>query len=476
MSAITAPSDPRSRPGPAHRVPTVTATAAALLVGLDLERGVTPLLGRHDVTRARLGTRRFVSLRRAEHVDHLFHAGRTNYAKSLEYAPIRTVAGLNLLTDEADSWAAHRLALNPMFAKRRLTGLVDLMLEPILATTDALDGLTHPGAEPQVDLHEEMVRLTLRVVANALFSQDFGAVVDSMHAVATRGLDLAETLLRLTLIGALPGPAWRAIGAIGRAPLTLPPPLRTVQEVARTLDRAVDEVVDARLARPTTAPDLLNLLLEAGEGSWGRQRVRDEALTFMLAGHETTANALAWLWYLLATHPEARARMLDEVDAVLAGRTPAADDLGALPWTLACVQESQRMYSAVPVLPRVALVDDVIDGHHIRRGTTILVPVHLLHHDPRYWEDPESFRPERFLPGAPRPHRSAFLPFGAGRRVCIGQSFALMEMVAVVATLSQRLVFDLAPGAVVTPKQSLTLRPAHGVPVVVRRRDTGSAA
>ncbi|GAB3996214.1 cytochrome P450 [Nocardioides marmoraquaticus] len=249
-----------------------------------------------------------------------------------------------------------------------------------------------------------------------------------------------------------------------------PPPFRVLQEVAGGLDAAVTGVLDERYANPTDQPDLLNMLIGADDGSWSRKRVRDEALTFMLAGHETTANALSWFWYLMALHPQHRERMLDEVDSVLAGRRVTADDLSQLPWTTACVMESQRYYSAVPLIPRTALADDVLGRHRIRKGTSVLIPVHAIHHDERYWDDPDAFDPQRFMPGAARPVRSTYLPFGGGRRVCIGQSFALMEMVAIAATLSQRYVFDLEPGHPVVLAQSLTLRPKHGLRTVVRRR------
>jgi cytochrome P450 len=211
-------------------------------------------------------------------------------------------------------------------------------------------------------------------------------------------------------------------------------------------------------------------LFTADDGTWPRQRIRDEALTFMLAGHETTANAMSWFWYLLSTNPDSRDRMLDEIDQALHGRRPTAADLTRLPWTTACLQESQRYYSAVWMIAREAVEDDVIDGHHIRRGTTVLVPIHHIHHDERWWPDPERFAPARFLGAHERP-RSAYLPFGGGRRICIGQSFALMEMVLMAAILSQRFTFDVVPDHPVELEATLTLRPKHGVHVVANQRE-----
>jgi cytochrome P450 len=314
-----------------------------------------------------------------------------------------------------------------------------------------------------------MVEATLRVVANSLFSQDFGPLVESMNDLATRGLRHAERLQRLGLWGLMPPPVYDALHWLAFSGVRLPPPLRDMQDITLTLDRAVNAVIDQRMLHPTDSADLLNVLLRADGGRWPRQRIRDEALTFMLAGHETTANAMSWFWYLMAQHTEARDRMLAEIDAVLGPRRPTADDLGRLPWTTACLQESQRYFSAVWTIARRAIEDDVIGGHRIRRGTTVLIPIHHIHHDPRWWPDPETFDPGRFCPPSDRP-RSAYLPFGGGRRICIGQSFALMEMVLMAAIMSQRFTFDLAPGYPVELEATLTLRPRNGLHVIGKRR------
>jgi cytochrome P450 len=174
----------------------------------------------------------------------------------------------------------------------------------------------------------------------------------------------------------------------------------------------------------------------------------------------------------MAQHPDARDKMLAEIDGVLGGRRPTAADLTLLPWTTACLQESQRYYSAVWIIAREAVEDDLIDGHHIRPHTTVLIPIHHIHHDERWWPDPELFDPTRFLgdAGKNRP-RSAYLPFGGGRRICIGQSFALMEMVLMAAIMSQRFTFDLAPDFHVELEATLTLRPKHGLHVIAHRRE-----
>ncbi len=454
--------------GPAMRLPTWTMTREALTVGFNVgDRFLGRTRGR-DITRFRCANRRFVVLNHPHYVDHVLHRARAKYVKSNDYEAIRVAAGLNLLNDEGDSWAAHRTTLNPTFARRHLSEIVDLIIDPIERIAREIAAR---GDVIEFDMHETMVEATLRVVANALFSQDFGPLVHSMHDLATEGLRQADKFQRLTACGLMPRRAWAGLTWCAYSRLPMPPPLRRPQKIARALDAAVNRVLDERLAHPAESADLLNVLLNADNGTWPRRRVRDEALTFIIAGHETTANSLSWFWYLLALNARARDRMLDEVDTVLARRRPTAEDLSRLPWTTACIQEAQRYFSSVWTLGREAIEDDDIDGHRIRTGTTVIVPIHHIHHDPRWWPNPEQFDPTRFMPGADgeRP-RSAYLPFGGGRRSCIGQTFALMEMVLMASIMSQRFVFDLRPGLPVELEATLTLRPRHGLHVVGRKR------
>jgi cytochrome P450 len=451
---------------PAARLGTLTMSREAITIGFDAGGGFLGRTRGHDIARFRCAGRRFVSLTHPDYVDHVLHRARLKYVKSNDYEPIRAAVGINLLTDEGDSWAAHRATLNPTFARRHLNEMVDLMIDPIERVTADIE------AGAAFDMHATMVEATLRVVANALFSQDFGPLVHSMNDLATRGLRRTERLGRLGLWGLLPRPVYQALAWSTFSGVPLPPPLREGQKIALALDAAVNAVLEERIAHPTESADLLNVLFRADNGTWPRQRIRDEALTFMLAGHETTANAMSWFFYLMACNTDARDRMLAEVDDVLGGRRPTAADLPLLPWTTACLQESQRYYSAVWIIAREAVEDDLIDGHHIRPGTTVLIPIHHIHHDERWWPDPESFDPTRFLgdAGKDRP-RSAYLPFGGGRRICIGQSFALMEMVLMAAIMSQRFTFDVCPDHPVELEATLTLRPKYGLHVIAHRRE-----
>lgn len=452
----------------AKRLSTWTMTREAITIGLDAGDGFLGRARGHDITRFRCAGRRFVTLSHPDYAEHVLHRARLRYVKSVDFEPIRAAAGISLLTDEGDSWARHRGTLNPTFARRHLNEIIDLMIDPI---EHIAADLARRGDGFEFDMHEIMVESTLRVVANALFSQDFGPLVHAMHELATRGLRRTEQLGRLALWGLLPRPVYDALAWCTFSGVPLPPPLRDSQRITLALDSAVNGVLEHRLANPSESADVLNVLFNADNGTWPRKRVRDEALTFMLAGHETAANAMSWFWYLMARNTDARKKMLAEIDQVLGGRRPTADDLGRLPWTTACLQESQRYFSAVWMLARKAVEDDEIGGYHIRKGTTALILIHHIHHDERWWPSPETFDPSRFVgdAGKSRPH-SAYLPFGGGRRTCIGRSFAHMEMLLMAAILSRRFTFDMVSGRPVELEATLTLRPRHGVPMIGRRR------
>jgi len=368
--------------------------------------------------------------------------------------------------------------LNPVLAKRHVQGLFDLMLAPVNSFMDELDDGTD---RIDVNMTREMTRLTLDVVGSALFGRAMGDLARKLRPTVTGGLRAAEFAARLILVA---NPPWwlarASVSFIHHAPL-LPPPLNRPQQIMRTIDEMVWEVIHDRQAHPKQADDLLGLLLSVTDEHGARlplKRVRDEATTFMLAGHETTANALSWMWYLLALNPTARDRLLEEVDSVLEGRPPTVADLARLPWTTACFQEAMRMFPPAWIIPRTAIADDVIDGHRIPRRSSVLIPIHALHHDPRWWPEPEVFDPTRFEPENIRTHhRSAYLPFGGGRRICIGSSFALMEAALITSIMSQRFVYDLLPGHPVEPEATLTLRPRYGLKMIARRRQpTGTAA
>jgi len=243
----------------------------------------------------------------------------------------------------------------------------------------------------------------------------------------------------------------------------------------RKLDEAVYRLIAGRRRSGEDTGDLLSMLLaardeETGEGMSDRQ-LRDEVVTILIAGYETTADALAWTWYLLGTHPEAGARLHAELAAVLAGRVPAVEDLPQLPYTRMVLQEAMRLYPPAWGLLRQAREDDEIRGYRIPARARIVISQYVVHRHPGFWEEPEQFDPERFAPGraASRPP-FAYFPFGGGQRMCIGNNFAMMEAQLILATVAQRYRLDLVPGHPVEPEPLITLRPRHGVLVTLHDR------
>ena len=466
------------------RVPRMSGVRVAgemLVRGLARDGAIVRGVPGADISAFRFNRRTAFVLRHPDYVDHVLHEAAERYHKSIEYELLRAVVGLSLFTDEDESWRRHRRLLSPVLAKRHLVGLFDLMVDPIERFEAGLEAAgSGRGEDAELEMTAAMTELTLDVVGSALFGHGMADLARRIGPTVTDALRAAEVATRLLMVANPPRRLARGVArVIDRAPL-LPPPLGRLHRIMRTIDEMVWEVIHDRQRHPSDAADLLGLLLSVRDDD-GRplplRRVRDETATFMLAGHETTANAMSWMWYLLALDPDARKRMLDEVDGVLGERRPGFGDVARLPWTTACFQEAMRMYSPAWVIPRRCVADDVIDGHRIARGSTVLIPIDALHHDARFWPDPERFDPGRFMPDRARSHhRSAYLPFGGGRRICIGSSFALIEATLITAMLSRHHVFDLQPGHRVEPEATLTLRPRYGLKMIARVRGEGSGA
>lgn len=457
--------------GPAARPPSLRMTRDAFRLGLEFDSGFIKQLEGHDIARFRLGARRFTSVSHPDYIDRVLHGAQPNYGRSFEYEVMKVAAGINLLTDEGDSWRRHRSMMTPMFAKRRIDGLIDLMTEPIAELGEGLH------TDRPIDVNELMVDATLEVLGRAMFGRSFADLIRDTAGQVLDGMRSLEHLEHLFLLYAPPSALWQPFGRWVGSAVPAPPPVRKLQRIVQVMDKTVWGIVNDRRTNPTESSDLLNLLLaitDDDNNPLPLKRVRDETFTFMVAGHETTANGLSWMWWQLAQNPAAYDRMLAEVDEVLEGRTPTVADLPNLAWTQACFEESLRRYPPVWVLPRTARDDDLIGSHHISAGTNILIPIRHVHHDPRWWPEPERYDPTRFLPEtkSDRP-RCAYLPFGGGRRVCIGRSFALMEAVLITAMLAQRYRFELLPGGEqIRPETTFTLRPRGGLPMMARPRQT----
>ena len=311
-----------------------------------------------------------------------------------------------------------------------------------------------------VDVGREMNRMALAIAGRTLFGASVEDEADEIGSALTDALGLVQRLSNplAPLLDRLP----------------VPGTLR-FHRARRRLDATILRIVDERRRSGADRPDLLGLLLAARDdegdgGGMSDAQLRDETLTLFLAGHETTANALAWTWHLLGANPEAEARFHAEIDAVLGGRTPGAEDVAALPYTRGVFAEAMRLFPPAYLIGREPKEDFELGGFRVRRGSVVLVSPWLTHRDPRFWEAPLEFRPERWTPEAEAAlPRFAYFPFGGGPRKCIGEGFAWMEGILALAALGQRWRLRPVPGAVPRPDPLITLR-VNGLMMKLERR------
>jgi len=363
-------------------------------------------------------------------------------------------AGQGLLTSDGAVWKRQRKLIQPAFHHGQLVRYAAVMVDHATQTAGSFEeGML-------VEIPEEMAKLTLAIVVQTLFGADVTRDAKEVGGLMVAVLDAAND--RLNSVVRLP--SWV--------------PTRRNREEKRAL-RRIDQllnrfIAEHRASREAPA-DLLSVLLAATDEESGigmsDSQLHEEMMTLFLAGHETTAMALTWTWYLLSQHPQVEARLVDELSQVLQGRAPTIGDLAQLPYTEMVVRESMRLYPPAPGVAREPIEDVRIGGYDVPRGSLVTVNTYAMHRDRRFFEDPERFDPERFGPGwEERIDRYAFLPFGGGPRVCIGNGFAMMEARLLLATIAQRWRFSLEPGQEILPMQLVTVRPKHGMKMRVTRR------
>ena len=364
---------------------------------------------------------------------------------------LRPLLGRGLLTSEREVHTRQRRLIAPAFAHKRIASYATTMAE----RSDRF--ATSLVSGDVIDVSEGMLRLTLEIVGKTLFDTEVGSSADEVGHAVTVAMECAMSQL----------------SSLVPIPPSIPTPtnLKNRRAVAQ-LDAILYRIIRERRADRGDRGDLLSMLLATQDedgGAMTDRQIRDEAMTLFLAGHETTANALSWALYLLARNPDARARLEAEVDAL--GRVPSYDDLKLLPWTLAVLKETLRLYPPAYLIARRAIEDVVIGRHLVKKHRIVLMNVLGTHRRPDLFSGPESFDPERFLGDAEKAlPRCAYMPFGAGPRVCIGNQFALMEGHVVLASLLRRVRFDLASAAPVAVEPLVTLRPRGGVRVRVTVR------
>jgi cytochrome P450 len=372
--------------------------------------------------------------------------GLTLFAKPL--------LGEGLVTSQGDLHRRQRRMIAPAFMSKRIGAYAQTMASRADASVQRL------RRADTVDLSEEMMRLTFEIVGKTLFDADVGGDAKVVGQALTSAMETFTMQISsiLPLPPAIPSPA----------------NLRAKRSVRR-LDDVVYRLIRERRASGDDPGDFLSMLLAArddDDGAMSDKQVRDEAMTILLAGHETVSTALSWTFYLLARHPEVRARLEGEVDRVLEGRPPSLALLPRLPYAMQVFKEAMRLYPPVYMVLRRAMRDVAIGGFELRKNDVVVVDVIGMHRRPDYFPEPLRFDPDRFAPEAEKAiPKHAYLPFGAGPRVCIGNHFALMEGQIILAHLAQHLRFDLAPGhEEVGFEPLITLRPKGGVHVRVHRR------
>jgi cytochrome P450 len=414
-----------------------------------------------DAFRVKLGPRDVLCVVHPDAIEQVLASKKENYVKGPTYNNLRLLTGDGLLTLEGEPWRRRRRLAQPAFHKESVRQLTQSM---VAVTRDALTGLRRRFPRGgTIEAHQEMMRLTLEVVGETLFGQRFGEGATDTSANA-----FGAALELLSNRGNIPV----------AIPLSIPTPgNRRLKRALALLDEFVYGVIRrARAAPRSTRPTLLSMLIDARDADTGEaltdRELRDEVITLVLAGHETTALLLTWGFTLLGRHPDVVARMRAEVASVLDGREPTAEDLPRLGYLRQVVDEILRLRSPVWALGRDVLEDDVLGGFPVRAGETVMPLPYLTHRHPAFWDAPDRFDPDRFSPErAKGRHHWAYYPFSMGPRMCIGNIFSLVEGQVVLAMLLQACDFELASHEPVPMIAHMTLRPGGPVDLKVRWHD-----
>ncbi|MEC9466409.1 MAG: cytochrome P450 [Myxococcota bacterium] len=410
-----------------------------------------------DVVRFRLGPVRAMAVRRPEHIRHVLIDNAKNYSKGTRgFLKLQMVLGHGLVTSDGPLWKTQRRLMQPSFHKKRLEQFAHAMVRAGAATVDRWRPAVESGRV--IDVAEEMMSTTLDIVNETLLGHGPG---DGTHAIAE-----AVEIIQTDVNG--------RIMSLWDLPLSWPTPgNRRLRDALAVLDRNVMAVISERRRTGQDSGDLLSMLLHAQDEETGRgmsdQQLRDEVMTIYLAGHETTSNALTWVFHMLSRNPDVERRLFTELQRVLGDEPASLESLPELCLTKRIIYESMRLYPPVWGFSRLADKPDVVGGYHVAPGTSVFISPYAAHRQVEYFQNPEGFDPERFtdafLQGLPR---CAYLPFGAGARQCIGNNFALMEMQLLLATICRSYRLEMEAGHRLTAEPLITLRPAHGLRMHVR--------
>jgi cytochrome P450 len=388
-------------------------------------------------------------------IEYVVSTNAKNFIKSRnQRSPLfQRLVGNGLLTSEGDVWKRQRRLAQPAFHRHRINAYAETMVDY------AKRSVSNWQASEVRDIHRDMMRLTLGVVVKTLFNADVSADADKVGLVLSRIVTpfAGQATLKWIMDNRLPTAAHRRFN-----------------RDAREIDAIVYRIIDERRKSKRDQGDLLSMLLKATDedgSGMSNQQLRDEVMTIFLAGHETTALTLSWAWYLLALNPESEKKFHAELDEVLGGRLPAMEDMSRLKFTEMIARESMRLYPPAYALGREAINDCEIGGFRVPAGAQVFMFQWATQRDTRFYAEPDVFRPERwtaeFTASLPK---YAYFPFGGGPRACIGNYFAMMEVILLLATIAQRFRFSLVPDHPVSLMPAMSLRPADGIKVIVERR------
>lgn len=408
-----------------------------------------------DISFFRLGPLPAFFFNHPDYIKEILVTNHQNFMKGLALQRAKRLLGEGLLTSEGEFHRRQRRLAQPAFHRSRIASYANVMTDYASQTSQSWqDGAT-------LDISEEMMRLTLGIVGKTLFDADVVSDAQEVGEAMTVVMDLFNTITVpfFDLLQKLPLPQFRRF-----------------DNAKLRLDAIIYRLIEERRRSGKDRGDLLSMLLLAQdtEGDGGQMtdaQLRDELMTIFLAGHETTANALTWTWYLLSQNPEAETKLHDEIEQVLEGRLPAFEDVARLKYTEMVLAESMRLYPPAWAIGRMALNDCEIGGYAVPKKSLVLMSQYVMHHDARYFAEPLRFDPERWLPEAreSRPQFSYF-PFGGGPRRCIGEGFAWMEGILLIACLARQWQMRLVANHPVELKPVITLRPKHGMQMIVTRR------
>jgi len=408
-----------------------------------------------DVVRFRIGPAAVVMLNHPDAVRHVLQDNHRNYHKSRFYEPVRPLLGQSIFLAEDEAWLSQRRIAVPSFGGPRFAPMAEAVASAARDLLDRWDAM--PSGV--VAVMPEMMRVTMDAVTRAFFGLDLTGEHEVLHEAFT--VILRHTERRV----------WSPLPLPARLDALLHPEYR---EAMAALDGVVQRLIEERKESPREGDDLLTALIAAhGDRNDGGRLLRDEIVSMIAAGHESTACALAWTLCLLSRHPEVGRLLREEVDRELGQRVPDLSDLSRLVYTRAVFEETMRLYPPVWTISRRAIAEDKVGDTVIPADTTVMLCPYAVHRNPQHWHNPEGFDPARFLPGGEGARRRyAYFPFAAGPRACLGLRFAMMEAQIILAMIAQRYDLALMPGEAITPEPMVTLRPASGTRMRLEQRSS----